>query len=269
MVVDLTLLSHLSDDALVTEARRRGLTAEGQTRDALIAAIRGAAVPTPREAQTSVEPSFDPSASGNSPLRTARALFGRVVTIARTALERRETEPAPPPTGFDAPIHEPIRTRSMADLLISQGHAERGRDMLRALVRDKPSDAALAARLHEVDARLSEEALARDAKRALDEGVDAFVTLLTHGKARAVVWRLDALRTTRGRALLGGDGLPTLRVVRIVAHPDHSVESHRDDRALEGTSGFTRIEAEPDARLVVSIGLKHAERFVSMLHASL
>jgi len=306
--VDLSLLPHLSDSALREEAARRGIDAAGLDREALIAAIRGAARAEPREAApggsrrrtdrggavsgeglrraaglagdasavAGPRAPVDPLAAtvppappeAEPPARAfgaARALLGRVVSMARTALDRREEAPraaAAPPSSS-----EPIATRTMAELLIRQGHLERARSILRELAADG-GDAEVAALLADVEGRLADDALRDLAESRLRIAKEPFVALLDVPHGRGLVWRLDEADLGRGRALLGANGVLTLRVVQIVAHPDHSVESRREDRRPLEPAGWTRLDAPEGARLVASVGLSEGERFVSVLHTA-
>ncbi|HEY8428645.1 MAG TPA: hypothetical protein VIL20_09735, partial [Sandaracinaceae bacterium] len=84
--MDLTLLPHLSERALREEAARRGIPTEGLDRAALVDAIRA------HEARAATEPPPAPAPAGRTergPLGAARAILGRVMDLARSALERR------------------------------------------------------------------------------------------------------------------------------------------------------------------------------------
>jgi hypothetical protein len=110
--------------------------------------------------------------------------------------------------------------------------------------------------------------LLRDRARArLDRG-GSFVEVLAEGAMRAIAWRIDDAGLARARALLGADGALTLRVVRVLAHPDHSVESRQEDRRPLEASGYAIIEGAARAKIVASVGLAQGERFVSVAHAA-
>lgn len=272
--MDLSLLPHLSDGALREEAARRGIDTAGLDREALIGAIRDAdarAVPEPATvdplaATVPPEPPRDADRPGRA-FGAARALLGRVVSMARTALDRGEPrEEAPEAPAADRPP-EPIATRTMAELLIRQGHLERAAAILRELCRGG-GDEELAALRADVEGRLADDALRRTATARLRGPGGPFVEILDVPHGRGVAWRVDEASLARGRALLGAPGELTLRVVRVISHPDHTVESRREDRRPLEPSGWARLESVPNARLVVSFGLADGERFVSVLHTA-
>lgn len=275
--MDLSLLPHLSDEALRAEAEKRGIAFDGLDRGALIEAIRAAeatAVTAPPPARDVVGPTWPPKADPHGAtepppakraIGTARALFGRVVSMAKSALDRREETPAPAPTRDDAP-REPIATRTMAELLIQQGHLERARGILSELAARRDADPAVAELRAAVDAKLTERELRRVATTRSGSG--AFVEIVRAATGRGVVWRVDDPALDRGRALLGVPGALTLRVVEVVAHPDGGVESRRADHGPIEREGTWRLDTAPNAKLVVSVGVADAERFVSVLHAA-
>ncbi|HJL18735.1 MAG TPA: hypothetical protein RMH99_23940, partial [Sandaracinaceae bacterium LLY-WYZ-13_1] len=194
---------------------------------------------------------------------------------ARGALSGPEpTAPAPqtpaPDTHAPPASDEPIPTRTMAELLVRQGHLARGHAILRELARRTPDDDATAALLTDVAARLTDETLRQRGSARLKRAGPPFVELVRTETGRGVVWRLDEAALARGRSLLGATDATTLtvRVVSIEAKPDHGVESRRADHPAEAASGWRRVDAPPTARVVVSVGLAADERFVSILHAA-
>lgn len=300
--MDLSLLPHLSDAALREEATRRGLDPDGLDRGALIAAIqdaeasaganrtsgaRGApggggpsgatsggvarlsrvAGPFRRggvDALAATVPSPSSRSQPGSGLGAARTLLGRVVSMARTALPRRSsTPPAPAPEEIHSP--EPIATRTMAELLIEQGHFERAAAILRKLA--TTGDRAIGALLTEVENRLADDALRARATARLEAPGGSFVELLGVEHGRGVVWRSDEASLSRGRALLGAPGQLTLRVVQVVARDDLSVSTRWEDHPVQ-PSGWRRIDAPATARLVVSLGLSEGAQFVSIRHTT-
>lgn len=270
--MDLSLLPHLSERALREEAERRGIVAAELERDGLIAAIRqhesrlltvppsaarpdAARLDAARPDATRTDATPGPSEAQRSPLRAARSLFGRVVGLARSALDKKSE--APPPAE-----PEPIRTRSLARLLEDQGHLGRALTIVRELSAEAPSDPELERWAAHLERRIAERAL--QARVARVRGVEITPT---HG-LRGVAWSVDEAGIDRGRALLGAEGALTLRVVRVLAHPDRRVESQQEDQPLTSTSGSTLLDAPPNARLIVSVGLSDSERFVSIAHAA-
>ena len=263
--MDLTLLPHLSERALREEAERRGITFEGLERDALVTAIRAhesrlMTVP-PAHHPVAYAPTVPPAPAVDDPpsaLSAARSLLGKVVGLARSALERRSE---PPPASVASAPDEPIRTRSLARLLEDQGHLERALAMVRELAAASSGDEELARWAEHLERKIAESVLGARAARLGVEIVEA-------AGRRGAVWKIDEAGLGRARALLGAEGELTLRVVRIVRGADYRVESRQEDRRPLEPSGWALLDAPPGTRLVVSVGLAEDARFVSIAHAS-
>ncbi len=260
--MDLSLLPHLSDRALREEAERRGIGAEGLDRAQLMDAIRAhegraMTVPpgdAPSPFAATIPPEPEPRGRGQS-------ILDRVIGLARGAIRRRSE---PPRAAEEAP--EPIETRSMARLLEQQGHLERALAIVRKL-EERDADAELRAWRERLERSIAQSAL-RDRARARLERSGTFAEVIAERGARAIVWRVDDEGLARGRELLGAKGALTLRVIRVLAHPDHSVESRQEDRRPLEASGFAIIDSEPSAKIVASVGVADGERFVSIAHAA-
>jgi hypothetical protein len=260
--MDMKLLPHLSERALREEADKRGLRTDGLDREQLILAIRG------HEGQLTTLPpggldtmafaqTLPPAGQKKSPLDRARGLLDRVVKA------RSKTEPDP-----ERDVEcDPIRTRSMARLLEGQGHLDRAYAIVRELSERARGDEELARWRASLEARLDERIIREQAESRLARG-GVFVELTRAEHSRGIVWRVEEAGIARARALLGTEGALTLRVVRVRAHADHSVESRQEDRRPLETSGWARIEADKNARLIVSVGLCAGERFASIAHAA-
>ncbi len=263
--MDLSMLEHLSDEALRKEAARRQIAAaDGMERTVLIDAIRRSAVSLPPRPVSPPPPAPEPVPRAST-LGAARAMLGKVVGFARDALERRSTRPPPPAEPPREP--EPIRTRTMAELLVSQGERARALAILEELAQDHPDDAALAARVVELEAQVSGERAKAQADARLADGGEGFIALCASGSSRAAAWAVDDRGLERARALLGADGVLTLRVVQVCARPDRTVARERDDRVVEAR-GVAALGSAPGARWVVSIGLAAGDGFVSIAHAA-
>jgi len=163
-------------------------------------------------------------------------LLGKV--ISGIASKRTDALPDEP-----AREDEPIRTRTMAEILVDQGHLERAIGILREL----ESDDVLRRRL-ELQARL---------------GVAAGVELRREGDAVGVAWTLDEDAVARARLVLRGDGALALRVVRVAADGGTTIE----DAAAESSEGSASLAVSPTDVLIVSLGLRDGDRFVSIAHA--
>lgn len=241
--MDLSLLPHLSDEALREEAQRRGIATAHESRDAIIAAIRESERPKP-EAR---------AAEKRGMFGAARKLLGRVI---RGVLER---EPSPPRPVAPPEPREPIPTRAMAELLIDQDHLQRAIGILSTLDGDDAR-----ARLAEIEARLVRSRLTKAAAAHRSFGV----AILGERGARAVTWRVEASGVARARALLGRDGELTLRIVTVEVNVDHAVTSRSRDRGPIEARGFELLDVEPGARIVISVGLRAGDRFVSIVHTA-
>lgn len=269
--MDVSLLPHLSERALREEAERRGITFEGLEREALVTAIRAhesrlMTVP-PAHHPVAYAPTVPPAPAGDDPpsaLSAARSLLGRVVGMARSALDRgtaRTARRSEPPDELVGAPDEPIRTRSLARLLEEQGHLERALAMVRELAAEHAGDEELARWAGHLERRIAEKVLRERPARI---GVE----IVRAAGVPGVTWKIDEAGLGRARALLGAQGELTLRVVRIVVGPNHSVESRQEDRRPLEPSGWALLDAPAKARLVVSVGLAEGARFVSIAHAS-
>lgn len=254
--MDLSLLEHLSDEALRAEAERRHLVLpEHIDRAGLIEVIRRSA--------TSLPPTARPSMPAQpNPLGAARQMLGKVVGLAREALERRSSRPPPPSP--EPKIDEPIRTRTMADLLVTQGELARALAILEELRRDRPDDAELAERCASLRERVDGDRAVERA-RGLEGRAGPYVELVTVGEARAVAWSIDDAGLERARALLEGEGELTLRVVTVRA-VDGVAKREREDHAVERRG--SRSLPYGEARCVISVGLASGDLFVSIAHAA-
>jgi len=255
--MDLSLLAHLSDEALRVEAKRRGIATTAKSREAIIALIRE----HERPRTTKPEPNM-PAPRESEPKRSkgrrgvfgvARQLFGRVI--------KRVLEPErPPPPAAGSPVaREPIPTRTMAELLIDQGQLERAIAILASL-----GDDGARTRLAEIESRLAKSRLEKAAAAHRRDGV----AILSERGVRAVVWRVDEAGLARARALLRAEGQLTLRIVTVEADAALAVSNRSEDRGPIEQSGFELLETGPGARLVVSVGLREADRFVSVAHTA-
>jgi len=137
---------------------------------------------------------------------------------------------------------EPIRTRTMAEVLVDQGHLERAIGILRELDGDD-----VVARRLELQARLA---------------CTAGVTLRREGAAAGIAWKLDDVGVERARLVLGSDGALALRVVRVGSDG----RARTEDSAVEVVDSVG-LEVSVGDVLVVSVGVRDGDRFVSIAHA--
>lgn len=138
---------------------------------------------------------------------------------------------------------EPIRTRTMAEVLVTQGHLERAIGILREL----DGDEALRRRL-ELEARL---------------GCTSGVALRREGAAAGIAWTLDDEGVSRARLVLGSDGALAVRVVRV----DADGRTQTEDTTVDAAEGSHALEISTGDVVIVSVGLIEAGRFVSIAHA--
>ncbi len=154
----------------------------------------------------------------------------------------------------------------MAQLLEQQGHHERALGIVRELAEREP-DEALHVWRAELERAVAERSLADAAKAVLASATGSSVSLPSVGEAHAVAWCVDEDGLERGRVLLGAEGALTLRIVRVLSLPGHTVEVRQDDRPVE-TSGWSAIDVPAKTRVVAAVGLLEADRFVSIAHAA-
>lgn len=82
-------------------------------------------------------------------------------------------------------------------------------------------------------------------------------------------WQVNDADAQRARALLGHHGELALRVVTVRADPAKIVKSEITEHGPLAASGaWTLLLPGPDANCVSAIGVRHGERFVSIVHES-
>ncbi|MCA9581392.1 MAG: hypothetical protein KC416_06325 [Myxococcales bacterium] len=149
-----------------------------------------------------------------------------------------------------SPLREPIRTRTMAQLLASQGHFDRALAIYDDLLRDHPGDG---------DLRQEQRELRGRAERASgvppeDTESDGLVTLRRRERELEVRWQVTMDAIESARAELGEDGLLEMRIV----DPSSSrIVEHHGGLPLEGTWKGTSDTAGP---LRATIGLVGKDR---------
>ncbi len=184
--------------------------------------------------------------------------------------------PDPPPPVREASTHtfeqEPIRTRSMARLLATQGHRERALAIYEELCARNSEDRDLrgeADRLRDGDA-LDASALPRPSERPapLPERDDRIECRPAAGAGFRLRWDVSEDGQRRARAVLGHDGELAVRLVTIRPDPDRVVRSEITEHGPVHASGeWTADLVEGTARCLATIGLRDGNRFVSIAHA--
>lgn len=297
MTIPKDLLPHLSDEALRSEARARGLSPEcwdgpdSWDRSRVIAELRrlsasemGSRSPleaAPASRVTTQVPSE--SALETGAVQIAKELIGNLFHRARDWA--RSSFP-PEPRREKAPKEgEPIQTRTMAELLFSQGEVQRAIAMLRQLLTHNPDDIDLQERLRRAERRadvLRETGgdLSERVRRTQRAEPGSFLRIVEAEGTHAAVWRVDDAALERARSVLNGQGKTgpehlQLRTVSVIADPAGRVRREISDlpvQEFEGWKPLTIDEGERDpssARLVVAIGLRpptDEPKFVSIAH---
>jgi hypothetical protein len=179
-------------------------------------------------------------------------------------------------------IEEPIRTRSMAQLLAAQGHAERALAIYEELLAQNSDDAVL---LREAAALRRGEPVPEVALPTPPAPIHSPSTapsgvwssskekLECDGQPESGLvlrWNITGEGERRARALLGlaeSDGELTVRLVAIRPDPDQVVRSEITEHGPVSASGQWELGPLADvARCVATVGLRAGDRFVSIVH---
>jgi hypothetical protein len=193
-------------------------------------------------------------------LTSARSLFDRVIDRVRGAIPRGRDEPHAARVAAVPSEGEPIVTRTMAGLLISQGHDERALAIYEQLIEASPDDRALRAEADAIKRRLQ--------RRAAGAHVDAVVAVAARGQRLLVSWQLDETALARARAVLGVEGEVAARAVIVAASGASDVRSDVREIAGLDASGEWVLDAVPEgARCACAVGVAAGGRFVSAGHA--
>ncbi len=172
--------------------------------------------------------------------------------------QRREPPPLPP---------EPIRTRTMARLLSSQGHHGRALTIYRELAAASPDDAELARETRECAARAAESAgPRRDETGEIVVGVDEVVSVRADEGSVLVSWEVGDRGIARAARLLANPGELTARIVIVVPDPTQIVRTELRERRVERMGEWLVANLPEDARTTASVGLRSGDAFVSIAH---
>jgi hypothetical protein len=170
-------------------------------------------------------------------------------------------------------VEEPIRTRSMARLLASQGHQERALAIYEELLAQNSEDLSLRAetealRRGEVT---PEPHLSSPAPRADGELPDGGDRLWCEGDAQAGLrlrWQLTESGQRRARAVLGHDGELAIRVVTIKPDAAAVVRSEITEHGPVASRGeWVTPGPMASSRCFAAVGLRDGNRFVAVVHA--
>jgi hypothetical protein len=245
-----------------------------------------AVAPVP-EASVSVAPTVvveaqEVTASDYEALDAARKLQAAVFEQRERLAQLTRTEhiPSEPPRQATTRtfLEEPIRTRSMAQLLAAQGHAERALAIYEELLAQDSGDAML---LREAAALRRGEPVPEIALPTPPRPSSAPTGVWSSSKEKLecegepgsgllLRWTITGEGERRARALLGlaeSDGELTVRLVAIRPDPDQVVRSEITEHGPVSASGQWSLAPLNDvARCVATVGLRAGDRFVSIVH---
>lgn len=221
------------------------------------------------------------------PLGTARALLGKVVDKVVDAAFGAEPRASSPPAA-EAEDREPIPTRTMAGLLVSQGHRERALAIYDHLIEAQPDDAGLKSEAEALrnPGRSTGDDVPGQEGAVGQEGVDGLagpkdqagsegepegepaVVAVAAGRARLLLsWRLSDSALDRARQVLGSAGELRARVMVTATDLEGVVSTEAvERRGVEGAGEWV-IVAPPGALCTASVGVAAGARFVSAAHA--
>jgi hypothetical protein len=182
--------------------------------------------------------------------------------------------PAPPPPLREASTQtfeqEPIRTRSMARLLASQGHRERALAIYEELLARDSTDARLQAEAEAVRDGETPPAPSMPApgrELELPERPDRIECQGGADEGLRVRWQVSEDGRRRARAVLGHDGELAVRLVTIRPDAQRVVRSEITEHGPVDEQGeWTAERVQGPARCFAAIGLRDGDRFVSIAH---
>lgn len=237
---------------------------------------------TPSTPQTPPTPAATPAtpvvASSPKPFRT-ELVQPPTAQVEAAPAEPAQPEPPATPTIVDDGVptrrfvEEPIRTRSMARVLLAQGHRDRALSILESIVRDNPNDPATRDDLERLradvplDAELSRLPEPTELPTLPTTG-DSVTLQPQEGRALHLAWETTDAGVARAQAVLGSAGELALRVVAITPDPTRVVRSEITERCpVEPQGDWTAPAVEPGARCFAAIGVRSGGRFVAIAHA--
>ncbi len=212
-----------------------------------VATARTEAAPAPAPAPPKAAPAPAPAPPKAAPAPVTRA-------------ERPQApEPSAAPPRASAPPDEPILTRTMAGVLSAQGFHERALRIYDHLLARDPGDGDLASEADEVRARMHE---------GEERPADEVAAVPVRRDSLLVSWKVTERSVERARAVLGGDGTLTARLVVVARERGADVRADCVEQAPVDATGehvFTPIPT--GARCTASVGLRSGDRFVSVAHS--
>ena len=184
-----------------------------------------------------------------------KGLLSKVINLARGVGDEEPPGQEPGSLPRDG-AEEPIRTKTMAELLVQQGHLERAAAIYAELEGEEE-------RLSEIQGLLFRRALEHRAATFEGDGLG----IARDDGHTALAWRIGEPGLRRAQGLLGEGGRLALRTVLVGREGAH-VRREEADQDLAAAEGALTLEVAPEVRVIVSVGLLHDARFVSIAHAS-
>lgn len=185
-----------------------------------------------------------------------------------------EAEPRPALTHRVEPIDrsaavEPILTRTMAELLASQGHPRRALAIYYRLAQQDADDLTLQQRLHELRRQVLRDSAPQGAQRnEARRDTSAVVAIALDAQRVLIAWQVEEATLAQARMVLQSVGIPTVRAVVVAPHDRNVTQSETRELPAIGLEGEWLLEQLPTAaQITVSIGLQGTHRFVSAVHA--
>lgn len=187
-------------------------------------------------------------------------LWSKVVDLARTAIAGGA------PVEREPPGNEPIRTRTMAQVLAGQGELGRALGIYEELLTKTPDDPDLQAEAAEVRRRSSAGQIPAPSGDA-DE-VRARVENGERGRTLALRWNVTAGGVERARILLGPEGEDGTLAIRVIVVAPDATTLPVEQTGLPASGQTWLDDVTAQALCVAAIGLRTPDRFVSIAHTA-
>jgi hypothetical protein len=174
---------------------------------------------------------------------------------------------------------EPVRTRSMAQMLAAQGHRQQASSIYDELMAKIPGDRQLRQESEAVlrGEPVGVEKVEKAERVARVSSADAIVLPKTEdvvrsdGEAAAglvVNWKVTEQGMQRAAAVLGRDGELAIRIMAVVPDPQRVVRSEVTEHGpVEYAGSWTSPSIPSGSRCFTVVGLRAGSRFVAIVHA--
>ncbi len=161
---------------------------------------------------------------------------------------------------------DPLMTRTMAELVESQGDWSQAVRIYEGLLDQQPGDEVLQARLAQAKAERDKMAAAADGEESDDVSTVPEIGMEQSRQGELCLrWSLSQRHLNQARRLHGIEGRPVLRMyhVGIDAQRLRKETQHID---IEALLGETRVTYTPGTHITAAVGLLHPGGFVSIAH---